>query len=110
MVMACVYAILLWFHFRLHDQRKQITGCTHDHGKVISVDNQRGNSWALVWTCNGCPLQVQLRELHGLPGRDIFWYSRGSDKWQPAHLAAIEAARRLNRGLPGEHPDDPPQG
>lgn len=59
---ACVLTLFLWWvHSRTLPERREIVGCTHDHGKLIeAVPDRYGSKTALVWQCDTCPLQVHL--------------------------------------------------
>jgi hypothetical protein len=104
-VMACIYALLLWYHDRLRTQWAKQDHCDHHRGHVVSVDHHLYESaWSLSWVCPDCGLQHVLRDLVALPGKDVFWYTRGNPRWEEAHLRAIREAYELDRGM-REHQD-----
>lgn len=70
MVMACVYALLLWYHAtRVIPEQRAITGCKHTRGHLTpTVKHERtGNPTALTWFCDSCSFQHQLPRLNRLP-------------------------------------------
>jgi hypothetical protein len=104
MVMACVYALLLWWHVRLNDERKKIVGCAHDHCEVVGLRHPRdGTVDMLTVRCKDCAWQTPLRPLLRMPPRGLFWFCEDHERWGPEHMQAIEDARRVARGE-----DEPP--
>jgi len=102
LVMACVYALLLWWHWRYLDTARAITGCRHPSGTMkVGVTHERtGKPTAMYWECNDCPLQMHFPRLLRLPNGT--WWLLDEDP--------LSSTCAPMGGEPHEHPDDPEVG
>jgi hypothetical protein len=98
-VMACVYALLLWWHWRYLDAAKEIVGCKHTRGTLReTVPDRRGRMTALTWYCSECSWQHQLPRLVRLPN-GTWWLLDESGSHYLRHYEETD-----------EHTDDPEVG